>query len=218
MNQGNNTKSYWEDRFREKGLIWGLEPSEGAVKAAEFLNGSTNKKRILDVGCGYGRDLAYFFSKDYEVTGVDFSEEAVNLGKELFPNIRFDVSNVIPLPYEDESFDAVYGYSSLHLLNQEGRQRFLQESRRVLADGGYVIQTVASTNDPDYGNGEETEENSFISKRGVIKHFYTLETLLKEFDKFKVLKTEEVKIHHTHDEPHDHFDYFVIAQKVASQR
>ena len=121
------------------------------------------------------------------------------------------------MSYEDESFDIAYGYFTLHLLNQQDRAKLLDGFHRVLANNGYVIQTVASANDPDFGNGEEIEPSSFISKRGVIKHFYTLDNLLNEFRGFRIVKTEKLKIHHTHDEPHDHFNYFIVTQKTSSQ-
>lgn len=210
----NATYVYWDERFRKNGLIWGLKPSDGAVKAYEFLNEVQDVKKILDIGCGYGRDVNYFHSQGYDIVGIDFSGEAVKLGKELFPGIQLYKGEIISLPYPSGSFDAVFGYFTLHLLNKEDRQRLLTESRRILVKGGYVIQIVASAKDPDYGNGEEFETDSFKNKRGVIKHFYTPNDLRMEFRGFKIIKVEELKVEHTHDTPHNHYSHFIVAQKA----
>ena len=210
----NDNNAYWDGRFKNDGLIWGDKPNDGALDTVKFFSDRNESKRILDIGCGYGRDTSYFEKSGFVATGVDSSVEAIEIGKRLYPNLKLDVGNIVNLPYAEKSFDILYGYYILHLLRKQDRSLLLRECKRVLDTNGYLIQTVASVNDSDYGQGEEFEENTFLSKRGVTKYFYSKDSLVNELSEFKIIKLEEVKIHHTHDEPHDHYNLFVIAQNT----
>lgn len=64
---------------------------------------------ILDVGCGEGFTLQRFYKNKIgrKLLGVDFSSNAINLGRKLFPFINFRKGNVYSLPYKNNSFDLV---------------------------------------------------------------------------------------------------------------
>lgn len=96
-------KLYWDKRFKEKNQIWGEEPSDAAVRAASFLKKQNLKgQKILDVGCGYGRDSAYFASYQHEVTGIDISHEGIKIARNCYPEIDFITGSIFDLPFPDE--------------------------------------------------------------------------------------------------------------------
>ena len=61
----------------------GIELKNFYVK---FLKYIPDGGKILDLGCGSGRDSLYFLQKGYDVTAVDASEEMVKLSSELTKN------------------------------------------------------------------------------------------------------------------------------------
>jgi ubiquinone/menaquinone biosynthesis C-methylase UbiE len=66
-------------------------------------------KSVLDVGCGEGFILSEFKNRnigDY-LEGFDFSEEALNTGKKLFPYLSLKKGDIYSMPYENSSFDLV---------------------------------------------------------------------------------------------------------------
>ena len=70
--------------------------------------------KILDAGCGGGRNLVYFLRSGFEVFGVDQNAEAIEyvrrLAQKLAPEIspeNFQVSSVEKMPFADEFFDIV---------------------------------------------------------------------------------------------------------------
>lgn len=88
--------------------------------------------RMLDIGCGTGW-LAEFFS-DY--TGLDGSPDAVALARERGRNVTLGDADS-PLPFEDESFDAVVMKDLLeHVADPVA---LVAEARRVLRQGGLVF-------------------------------------------------------------------------------
>lgn len=121
MNQM-STKEYWNDRAKK-----GESPQELVYASVDFhrFDTETRKilslfkdKKVLDVGCGYGRMSDMF--KDY--LGVDFSEEMINLARQKYPNKRFEVAET-----STETFDVIFEVmclSSLGLTPQEFFERY----------------------------------------------------------------------------------------------
>src|SRR5438445_13060576 len=82
--------------------------------------------KILDAGCGSGRNLNYFFKTGFDVCGVDQSPEAIaqirSLAVELAPNLSTDNFRVEPveaLSFTDSDFDVVISSAVLHFARNE---------------------------------------------------------------------------------------------------
>lgn len=109
--------------------------------------------RILDAGCGGGRNLVFFLQAGYEVAAVDESEAAVaaarGLAERLAPDLsaeRFRVARLEALPLGDGAFDAVIASAVLHFARDEAHFRaMVAELWRVLAPGGFFFARLAST-------------------------------------------------------------------------
>ena len=123
-----------------------------AEEAAAFLlNHLRPGMRLLDIGCGPGSitiGLARYLAPA-EVVGIDRAEEALDAARRLAEdeavgNVRFEQADVYDLPFEDASFDVVYGHQVLqHLADPVAA---LTEAKRALGPGGYV-----AVRDADYG-------------------------------------------------------------------
>lgn len=113
-----------------------------------------NGQKILDAGCGNGR-LFFSFLKDYRVEyhGVDNSEKLIEIAQnkslksqvsslKQVSSIKFQVSNIMDLPFEDNQFDLVFCIATFHHLpDKKLRLQALSEMRRVLKPGGYLLMT-----------------------------------------------------------------------------
>lgn len=94
-------------------------------------------KNILDVGCGDGSKLARLGNQRTKRIGCDISKEAVILGKQEFPGIKFDQFDDETLPYKTESFDRVTSFFVLE--HTDNPDNLITEMIHVLALGGYLI-------------------------------------------------------------------------------
>jgi tellurite methyltransferase len=111
-----------------------------------------NCKKVLDVGCGSGRNLVYFLRNGYEVFGVDPQPHAVETVKELSaalapdnPLENFLVCPAEDLPFTDATFDLVISSAVLHFAKDEQHfDSMLQSMFRVLKPGGYFFARLAS--------------------------------------------------------------------------
>jgi tellurite methyltransferase len=108
--------------------------------------------KVLDVGCGSGRNLYYFLRNGYEVFGVDPEPQAVETVKQLSAELasnnpikNFTVCPAENLPYADASFDLIICSAVLHFANDEKHfDNMLRSMFRVLKSGGYFFARLAS--------------------------------------------------------------------------
>jgi SAM-dependent methyltransferase len=113
----------------------------------------TRGMRILDAGCGGGRNLVYFLREGFEVWGVDESPDAVEkmriLAATLAPRLskdRFAVSSVEKLPHADATMDVVISSAVLHFARDERQwTAMVDEMWRVLSSGGLLFSRLATT-------------------------------------------------------------------------
>jgi len=111
-----------------------------------------NVQKLLDVGCGNGRNLHYFLRNGYQVAGIDPDAQAVRRVKDLStalapdnPLENFVVCPAEDLPYADASFDLVICSAVLHFARDEQHfDSMLRSMFRVLRPGGYFFARLAS--------------------------------------------------------------------------
>lgn len=111
-----------------------------------------SRRRILDAGCGAGRNLVYFLRSGMEVFGVDRDPGAIArvraLASELAPALppeSFVAGELDHLPWPDEHMDAVLCSAVLHFARDERHfGGMLQEMWRVLRPGGLFFARLAS--------------------------------------------------------------------------
>ena len=89
---------------------------------------------------GNGKTTSTLLDMGYEVTGIDFSEKAVEYCRSFFGNAaEFRTASATDLPFDDGSFDYVTCVHVLEHLTDEELETAVSEISRVLLPGGYVF-------------------------------------------------------------------------------
>jgi tellurite methyltransferase len=111
------------------------------------------RRRILDAGCGGGRNLPFLLARGFEVFAIDEDPAAVNavrkLAAQLAPklpqdNIRQGALHVLPWP--DGRMDAIVCSAVLHFARDRSHfERMIDEMWRLLAPGGLFFARLASS-------------------------------------------------------------------------
>ena len=116
--------------------VWQTDPAiyRTRIKAIGF----TQAGRILDAGCGMGQWSMSLAEANQQVEAVDVSDERLRAAKVIFgemgvSNVNFSRQSVARLEYPDETFDAVFCYSVLCMVDHRAP---LREFARVLKPGG----------------------------------------------------------------------------------
>jgi SAM-dependent methyltransferase len=111
------------------------------------------KSKILDAGCGGGRNIVYFLRSGCPVFAVDENSEAIeyvrNLARSLAPNLpinNFKIAKIEQMPFADGQFDWVISSAVLHFAKSEQHfNEMLNEMWRVLKTDGLLFVRLASS-------------------------------------------------------------------------
>jgi SAM-dependent methyltransferase len=109
--------------------------------------------RLLDAGCGSGRNLVYFLRAGFDVSAVDDAPDAVVAVRELaarlapsLPAANFGVERIEAMSFPDASFDAVLSSAVLHFAEGPAQFRAMLDGMwRVLRPGGFFFARLASS-------------------------------------------------------------------------
>ena len=137
-------KHYYEaydDRYRqvhEKKLQWASDVPSPIVAETLARYELTAKARILELGCGEGRDAANLLRKGYDLTATDISPEAIRYCRSLCPEFadHFRVLDCIGGTLE-EKYDYIYAVAVIHMLvEDQDRGAFYRFIRQHLKEDG----------------------------------------------------------------------------------
>jgi len=109
--------------------------------------------RVLDAGCGMGRNLVYLMREGFDIAAVDESAAAVDAVRQRaarvapsLPATAFRVEPVESLSFEGAAFDVVISSAVLHFARDEAHFRaMLDQMWRVLRPAGIIFARLAST-------------------------------------------------------------------------
>jgi SAM-dependent methyltransferase len=111
------------------------------------------RRRVLDAGCGAGRNLPYFLRHGFEVRIADADSGAIRVVRQLAAELNVPLmpaqihcGPLESLPWEDASTDAVICSAVLHFARDEREfASMLEEMWRVLAPGGLFFARLATS-------------------------------------------------------------------------
>ena len=117
----------------------------------------------------------------------------------------------------DDLFDAIYCFNTLHLFLANERQKLLEICLDLITKGGFVFFTVFSEEESSYGKGKELEECTFESKIGRPTHYFTEPDLIKHFKDYNIIETGIIEEQENHGDrgPHTHNLRYILAQKIG---
>ena len=166
---------YWDRRYRAEPELFGTGPSRFLRWTLARLRQRPDGRAWVELGSGYGRDLAELRARGYSVRGVDVSP----VGTALARRARLSVVAASALEYlarlDAESVDVVYSNLFLNMeFTEEEHDRLFDEIHRVLVPGGVHAYSVRSVADRWYGRGPRTGPDTFdLAPDGPVLHFFS---------------------------------------------
>jgi SAM-dependent methyltransferase len=155
---------FWDQRYRAEGAIWGDGPSPTAELAARYLHASD---RVLEVGFGYGRDLAFLSRQRCKVFGMELSREGHRLARDRLLREGLRPEELVLGKFEDSSlplgsFDAILSHRMLHLLvSREAIAGFARKAAELLRPGGLLCLGARNPHDLDPAGMVRIEDNVY---------------------------------------------------------
>lgn len=162
----------------------------------QILKGRYNSStKILDAGCGSGRNLKWFYNNNYEVYGIDVKSDSIKKCKEIYAKQanHFTEAPLEEIPFEANSFDHVICNAVLHFAKDLSHYlEMFSELLRILKPGGSLFIRTAS----NFGMEKQVEHvNNGIYKLpdGSTRFLLTDEILAHIQKKFNFSLLEDVK-------------------------
>ncbi len=183
----------WDNTYK-KGAHWEALPKDSKRLLPYLKKGN----KVLDLGCGSGRDSIFLANQGFKVWGIDISKEAIRKAKGKKNKVNFQVGDATKLSFGDEFFDAVYSGWVLHFIALEKPSR---EIYRILKKGGIACLGFIL--------------NTKIIRTGEVKKYYPKKGILDAYASFKILKIEKISVKDLKgEEPHTHDAIILLLEKV----
>lgn len=161
---GEGRAGYWDAYYEKRRAP--ISPSSFAIFCHEnFFN---NHSRVLEFGCGNGRD-AFYFSKKHRVTGIDQSSVVIQADRQ-----RASDEGILSMDFLEGKFgddipglpdavDVVYGRFVMHAMPLEDEVRALQCAARLLTPGGRLFLEFRTDKDPLMQKGQVVGANERVT-------------------------------------------------------
>ena len=184
-----DNSAYWNQYYKNR--VCSQEPSPFAQYVATLVEPG---KRMVELGCGNGRDAVFFAGRELQVTALDMSREAIaqlrsrNIANAEFLCGDFVNSNV----HQPDSYDYAYSRFTIHSINRNQEQVLLNNLFRGLRPNGKLFIEVRGVNDPLFGKGRQVERNAYFYDNHY-RRFIVLDELVESLEQrgFRVEYAQE---------------------------
>lgn len=157
--------------------------------------------RILDAGCGEGRNLQWFIKNNFDVWGCDQNPSAIKMlqyvARSLNPQFdknRFLITSVEELPFPNNMFDAVICNAVLHFAENEKQFKTMwSQLYRALKPGGILFIRMTSSFGMEEEECTETAEGKFLLPDGSLRFLLNKEILSQLMNEFPCQLLEPIK-------------------------
>ena len=113
--------TYWNNYYKEKKVV--LPNSDFSTFCLKQIN---SNESLIDIGCGDGRDSLFFSKSGIFTTGVDFSNDAIEINKHLEHEfLKFLVLNLKDIHKFNKSYDNAYCRFLFHAVSEEIEEKVL---------------------------------------------------------------------------------------------
>jgi len=191
-----NQENVWD----EIAPLWNEYKKERNTLIDEFLKDVKKDEKILDLGCGSGRN---FIKTKGIIYAVDFSDEMLKLAKEKADKLGIKIETIKAgaekLPFEDDFFEHCLAVAVFHCIaEKKNRKKALKELYRVMKPKSQAFVTVWDKSAERFRNKEKDMKVSWnVNGEKIFRYYYlyNYNEFKKELEElgFKIIKRFETR-------------------------
>jgi cyclopropane fatty-acyl-phospholipid synthase-like methyltransferase len=176
-------------------IPWNIKhPPKQLVELVE--SGKVIPCSAVDLGCGSGNYAIWLAKKGFHVTGIDFSNKALELAHKQAEQenvhctfLEADLTNADFKP--NTKYDFAYDWEVLHHVFPEDRERYIQNVDKMLQKGGTYFSVCFSEQDPDFGGKGKyrttpMDTKLYFSSENEIEQLFTTYFEIKELTTIEI--------------------------------
>ena len=155
------------------------------IEEAFFLAKKTNPK-VLEIGCGNGRDAAEILKRTNQYLGIDISEKLIQLAREKNPQGKFEIADIENYSFPDD-IDIIFAFASLIHVPKENLRKIFADGLRALNPAGIFKLSVKHADNYE----EVTQEDEF----GIRTYYHYSKNDIEQLaDGYKIIKYELIEL------------------------
>ena len=136
---------------------------ENEIKSKNYSTGN-----FLDLGTGPGTQALQLSKYDFEVTGIDISQSAIDKAKKLSNKINFLVDDILNSKLSDKKFNFILDRGIFHNFDVSQRPQYVKQIKRILRDNGILFLRCMSVEEKNLPDNEMPHK---ISKQEIMDSF-----------------------------------------------
>lgn len=118
-------------------FYWGLNPTELVINSSSLLKSNF---KVLDLGCGEGRNSFFISEKVFHLTAVDISNEVISkITSNNKSNIKTTVSDALDFMKNSDTYDVIYCINLFHMLEQNKVHNLIDLIKQKTNSNGFNI-------------------------------------------------------------------------------
>ena len=200
----------YEKKYDAEEYYWGIVPNEMCYEIMK-RKPPIRPYKVLDMGCGEGKDAVFLAKNGYAVSAFDASEKGLEKAKELARQnhvevnfFKADINEYEP----EEEYDIIFSSGTLHYLSLKHRERLIQSIKKHTLNGGMHALNVF-VKKPFIKMAPDSEEKELSADS-----WYSGE-LMRYYHDWMFHSSEEVIFDcNSGGIPHKHCMNIIIAEKV----
>lgn len=193
--QGFN-RDYWERMYQMplSELPWEIKEAPQELKAYIDAN-KCEGGSALDAGCGTGNFSVYLARNGYRVTGIDYSEKALEIARKSNEEFKLPITYVradlteLGDAVSNMTYDLILDYKVSHHLSPERLDEYVAQCVQVLKPKGRILLVSYSDKDVDAAG-----QGSVIGKFGNEMYYRSADEIRKFYSALKEIECHEVML------------------------
>jgi tellurite methyltransferase len=204
----NKQITIYEEEYKTQEYYWGVEPNKACYEVIRLMP-PTKHLKLLDIGCGEGKDSIFFARNGYDVTSIDVSDAGIEKTKRLADKVGVSVevfkADILDFRL-DSNFDILFSSGVFHYIKPEYRNDIFSNYKQFTNANGIHVFNVF-VNKPFIAPPPEKEPNAFKWHSG---------ELLAQYNDWLIKDSSEVIFDcNSSGIPHKHAMSNMIAQKIV---
>ena len=159
----NSINKHWN--FFYKNITYN-EPSNFSKFIIRWLirnNIKFENKKIIDVGCGNGRDSNYFYKNKFHVTGFDLSKTAINNNIKFNNKIKFVQKDICKDIEYKSNYNFLYAMFFIHAITEKQQKIFFNNCNKLLSKkNSFIFLEFRTIKDPLIKKGKKISKNERV--------------------------------------------------------